>query len=121
MARYMLGAHFIDVHRPVHLAMQPRKSVHGVMKPDSTTTTELRPGVRVYHGEREATVLAIDADPAAHVWIVYADNPDEDAMVHRSELAQPCSVCEKAPGTINAIDCDVPALICSGCFEFYAG
>jgi D-serine deaminase-like pyridoxal phosphate-dependent protein len=96
MARYMLGAHFTDVHRHVHLAMQPRKSGHVVMKPDSPTTTELRPGVRVFHDEREATVLAVDEDPAAHVWIVFVDNPDEDAMVHRSELAQPCAVCERA-------------------------
>ena len=67
--------------------MQPRKSGHVVMKPDSATTTELRPGARVFHGAREATVLAVDADPAAHVWIVFVKDPDEDAMVHRSELA----------------------------------
>ena len=99
--------------------MQRRKSVDVVMKHDSPATTELRPGARVFHGEREASVLAVDADPTAHVWIVYADNPDEDSMVHRSELAQPCAVCEKAPGTINAIDCDVSALVCTGCFAYY--
>ena len=93
------------------------QSVHVAMKL-SPSTPDLRPGARVFHGEREATVLAVDADPEAHVWIVFADNPDEDAMVHRSDLATPCSVCGRA-GTIDAIDCDVPASVCKSCAAYY--
>ncbi len=81
----------------------------------------LRPGASVFHGTREATVLAVDADPAAHVWIVYRDDPDQDAMVHREELAQPCALCERGAGTIDALDDDRPVRVCTGCFEYYAG
>jgi hypothetical protein len=102
------------------LATTRAQSVHVVMKHEAPSKPELRPGTRVYHGPREATVLSVDADPTAHVWIVYADNPDEDAMVHRADLFAPCSVCEKAPGTIEAIDCDVAAFVCRECFEYYA-
>lgn len=80
----------------------------------------LRPGTRVYHGSREATVLALDAAPTAHVWIVYLDDPDEERLRAPPRSRHACSVCEKAPGTIEAIDCDVPSLVCQRCFDHYA-
>ncbi len=91
------------------------------MKPESPTTTDLGPGMGVYHGAREATVLAVDSDPEAHVWIVYVESPDEDAMVHREELAQPCALCEREAGTVDALDDARPVRVCTGCFEYYAG
>jgi hypothetical protein len=33
---------------------------------------------------------------------------------------EPCALCEKAPGTIDAIDCDEPVRVCRDCFDYYA-
>jgi len=79
-----------------------------------------RPGTRVLHGSRKATVLALNADPEAHVWIVYVDDPDEDAMVHRHDLVAPCWLCERAPGTVDAIDDSMPVRVCQRCFNYNA-
>lgn len=87
-----------SMQRLLGLAGVGAGSVHVGMKHEAPASHDLRPGSRVYHGSREAAVLSVDADPTAHVWIVYADNPDEDAIVHREELAMPCSICEKAGG-----------------------
>jgi len=100
------------------LAHRRAQSVHVVM---NTTTNELRPGARVFQGPREATVLAVDSDPEAHVWIVHAEDPDEDAFVHRADLNSPCALCERDAGTIDALDDDRPVRVCAGCFEYYAG
>ena len=35
---------------------------------------------------RRVYILAIDSDPAAQVWVVFADNPDEQAFVMRSQI-----------------------------------
>ena len=35
---------------------------------------------------RPVQILAIDADPSALVWIVFCDNPDEEAFVTRAQL-----------------------------------
>jgi hypothetical protein len=40
-------------------------------------------------------------------------------MVHRADL--PYSVCERAPGMISAIDCDVAALVCPGWLKYDNG
>ena len=37
---------------------------------------------------REVYILALDSDPQALVWVSYLDNPDQDAMVPRSDLEE---------------------------------
>lgn len=80
----------------------------------------LRPGARVFHGSREATVLALDAEPDAQVWIIYADDPDEGAFVHRDDLSALCWPCDRAPATIDAIDDSEPVRVCQRCFNHSA-
>ncbi len=91
------------------------------MKYEAPTTPDLRPGTLVCHGTREGTVVAVDSDPEAHVWIVYVDDPDADAMVHREQLTQPCALCEREPATVDALDDNTPVRLCKGCFEYDNG
>jgi len=36
---------------------------------------------------RKVFILSLDADPAALVWVSYADNPDADAFLRRDQIA----------------------------------
>lgn len=52
----------------------------------STPTNLSRGDVLTYDGQA-VEVLAVDADPAADVWVAFLSNPDQDAFVPRSALS----------------------------------
>ena len=73
----------------------------------------MKPNAHLFHGTREAIVLAVDSDPTASVWIRCVDDPDRDAIVRPEDLAPPCAICERAPGTLQVQN--RPFRVCRGC------